>query len=109
MQKYLTAILFSSAIVINIITWLVLWRYAPLTGSVTPLHYNVITGFDEVGRKGQVYLLPVFGLSVIVCNGFTAFLLRKLGSYPPSLCGAASAFVSILFLLAAVLLRVQAG
>jgi hypothetical protein len=109
MQKYLPALLFTGAIVINIITWLVLWHYSPLTGSSTPLHYNVVTGFDEVGSRGLVYLLPIFGLCILICNGVVAFLLRRLGPYPASVCGASAALVSVFLLLAAVLLRVQAG
>lgn len=107
MRRYLAAILFSAAFIINIITCLVLWYYASGAQQPIPLHYNVISGFDELGSRAALYQIPLFAFIVWVLNLVLTVMLRGLGKYVGALSGAVAFFVAIILLISSVLLKLQ--
>ncbi len=79
--RYFALLLLGAAIAINIITWLCMFAYAPIDAKQVPIHYNVISGYDELGGRSDVLQIPLFGLLVVVVNASIAWLLRGMGRF----------------------------
>ncbi len=77
-KQYSVAMLYISSIVINIISCLIIWFYKPSVSGPVALHYNVISGFDEIGSRVSLYQLPLLGFAVVFVNLFLAYRLRFL-------------------------------
>ncbi len=70
-------------ILLNIAIWLNLLRIKPISGLI-PLHYNIYFGVDYIGVWRQIFLLPLFGLGIIILNFFLGgifFFKEKFISY----------------------------
>ena len=107
--KNYSNLFFLISFVINIITCFIVWHYVSITGPVAPLHYNVVSGFDEIGKTTVVYELPAFGFIILFLNLFISKYFTRLGSYIGVTTSATSAFVSLLLLFNALFLWQVAG
>ncbi len=107
-HKYYFILLFLLAVVIHIITWLLIVSYAPTSGQLVPIHYNVISGYDELGSRADLLQVPVFGMLVVVVNAVIAWLFRSTGRFVGSLAVGVALAVSLVLLLSTLLLVVQA-
>lgn len=101
------SIFFTVSIVINIITCFVVWYYKSKVGPVAPLHYNVVSGFDEIGSTINIYGLPAFAFAIAILNFFISRSFSKLGTYIAVLINLTSLAVGLVLLFSALfLLRV---
>ncbi len=64
------------AIAINLLTWLMLWKYVEKDQSLIPIHYNIAIGIDRVGSWQEIMLFPGLGAVIIILNGLIAWLFR---------------------------------
>lgn len=106
-HKYATPLLFALAAIINIITCLVVWHIVHTSNGNLPIHYNVVSGFDQLGTANSLYGLAFFGVIILIINALLVRFLGALGRYVKLLCAGSSVFVAIVLLLAIVLLRMQ--
>lgn len=73
-------ITFVLSLILNILAWLVLYikiqpfSYLTATGDI-PLHFNVYFGIDIYGKWYQVFILPLFGLLIIILNNIVGYML----------------------------------
>lgn len=73
-------ITFVLSLILNILSWLVLYiklqpfSYLTSSGDI-PLHFNVYFGIDIYGKWYQVFILPIFGLLVIILNNSVGYML----------------------------------
>jgi len=71
---------FIISIVLNLLLWgglyykLQPFSYLTEYGSI-PLHYNLYFGIDLLGKWYAIFVLPLFGLLVIIINNLIAYLL----------------------------------
>lgn len=107
MPKYLVPLLFVASLIINIITCFVLWNYVPEGVERLPIHYNVVSGFDEVGTRSALYQIPALGFVVLIINALVVRLLSNTGRFMGILAASSSLLVSAVLLLASVLLVMQ--
>lgn len=80
-HRYFPFALLGAAIAINIITWLCIVAYAPTGTQTVPIHFNVISGYDELGGRSDLFQIPLFGLLVIGVNATIAWLFRGMGRF----------------------------
>ena len=120
-RKHLTGLLFTLALVINIITCLFIWSYAVPGQTELPQHYNIVSGFDEIGSRTRLYQIPLLGFVVVLVNYIFASRLAQLESAPTGaaqvglishgfiayLASGGAVFVSLVLCLAILLLRWQ--
>lgn len=106
-QKYATPLLFVGAAIINIITCLIVWHIVHVSTGDLPIHYNVVSGFDQLGSAASLYGLALFGVIIFIINAMLVRFLGALGRYVKLLCAGSSVFVAVVLLLAIVLLRMQ--
>jgi len=80
---------FISSLIINVITWVVLYyklhafSYLSESGQIS-LHYNIYFGIDNIGNWYNVFIMPLFGIFIIVFNNILAYTFyskEKLISY----------------------------
>jgi hypothetical protein len=80
---------FISSLIINAITWVALYyklhafSYLSESGQIS-LHYNIYFGIDNIGSWYNVFIIPLFGLFIIVFNNILAYTFyskEKLISY----------------------------
>lgn len=106
-QKYATTLLFVGAAIINIITCLVVWYLAHRTTGTLPIHYSVVSGFDQLGSSSALYGLASFGVIILLMNAALVHFLGGLGRFVKLLCASISLFVALVLLLAVLLLKMQ--
>lgn len=106
-HRYFALLLFGAAIAINIITWLCMVSYAPTGAQQVPIHYNVISGYDELGGRGDVFQIPLFGLLVVAVNATIAWLFRGVGRFVVLLALSVACAVELMLLGGTVLLLMQ--
>jgi hypothetical protein len=73
-----------SALLINIIHWVILLSKIAPSDSNILLHYNVISGPDFVDKSLYVYAIPALALAVLVINFLLSFYFyrrEKLATY----------------------------
>lgn len=68
---------FIASLIINILTWFVLWKIAVTGVSDSVLHYNVAYGIDLVDSASKIFLLPATGLAVWLANLILAISSSK--------------------------------
>lgn len=56
------------SLLINIITWAIVYFKIKPDSEIVPLHYNIFYGIDIAGKGYFIYLVPAIGLSVLVVN-----------------------------------------
>lgn len=107
LEKYLVSLLFAGAVIINIITCLVVWHLVHGAAGTLPIHYNVVSGFDQLGSSSALYGLASFGVIILIMNVVLVYFLGGLGRFIKLICASSSLFVSIVLLLAVLLLKMQ--
>ncbi len=107
LQKYFVSLLFAGAVITNIITCLVVWHLARGAVGTLPIHYNVVSGFDQLGSGSALYGLALFGVIILIMNMVLVYFLGGLGRFIKLICASSSLFVSVVLLLAVLLLRMQ--
>ena len=107
LQKQLVSLLFVGAAIVNIITCLVVWHLAHTSTGTLPIHYNVVSGFDQLGTSTSLYGLAIFGVIILCMNVVLVHFLGGLGRFVKLLCASTSLFVALVLLLAVSLLRMQ--
>ncbi|MBP9686245.1 MAG: hypothetical protein KBD66_00405 [Candidatus Doudnabacteria bacterium] len=105
--RYLLFILIGVAIASNIITWLCIVAYAPLGAQSVPIHYNVISGYDELGGRMDLLQIPLFGILVLLVNATIAWLFRHAGRFVVLMAFVAACLVQVVLLVGSVLLLIQ--
>lgn len=66
------ALLFN--ILINIFIWVNLLKVQKVDGLI-PLHYNIYLGIDYMGEWYKIFMIPIFGLVVLLFNLFLSSLI----------------------------------
>lgn len=92
-------LVFLFAVFINSIIWFNLLRI-PKTDEILPLHYNIYFGIDYMGGWYSLFIVPLFGLFVLLFNFSLSLFLyfnNKFLSYSLSL---VALFVQIILLIA---------
>ncbi len=107
LQKYFVSLLFAGAAIVNIITCLVVWHLVHRATGTLPIHYNVVSGFDQLGSSSVLYGLASFGVIILLMNGVLVHFLGGLGRFVKLVCASTSLFVAVVLLLAVVLLKMQ--
>ncbi|OGY47236.1 MAG: hypothetical protein A3J62_03535 [Candidatus Buchananbacteria bacterium RIFCSPHIGHO2_02_FULL_38_8] len=98
-DKFIQVNLFLS-LLINMALWLVLIGRRSSFSDLIPLHYNIYFGIDLLGYWYEIFLLPIFGLLVLLANfilGLPLFSRERILAY--FLIGASS-LAQLIFLLA---------
>jgi hypothetical protein len=62
-----------SNIILNLVNWLLLWRFIKPIDSSIILHYNVYFGVDMIGNWKAAFILPGIGLMLFFINYLLAF------------------------------------
>ena len=106
-HRYFLFALLGAAIASNIITWLCMVAYAPLTTQSVPIHYNVISGYDELGGRMDLLQIPLFGLLVLLVNMTIAWLFRNTGRFVVLMALVAACLVQVVLLAGSILLLIQ--
>jgi hypothetical protein len=94
--------LWALCLILNIITFLVLYLKIHPGNKTLALHYNVLTGVEWYGKGANLYFIPGAGLAILAAN----FILYKATSDDQNFFSALAAFASLcaqLILLTAVL------
>jgi len=72
------------AIVVNIAIWIILYFKIEPSSYPIPLHYNIYTGIDAIDYWYKIFIIPGFGITVILINviiGLFFNLKEKIISY----------------------------
>lgn len=64
----LTAWLLGSAVVVNVVDWLAILRFAPRTETISPIHYTIYFGINLTGPWTMLFWLPAIGTAAIVTH-----------------------------------------
>jgi hypothetical protein len=97
---------FFSALLVNIIHWLLLYFKLNLGGTNILLHYNVVYGPESIGPAVYAYNLPAVALLVLVVNLFLASSFYKKEKLPAYFLGFATLAIQLIFLAAGIVLIV---
>jgi hypothetical protein len=64
-------------IIVNIVNWLAAsYIFTEVDKEFIPLHYNVDFGINYIARSQYIYIIPLFGLIIILANLFILAILR---------------------------------
>lgn len=77
LQDRFFSIVFSAAIVLNLVIWVLLYFKIPHFGGFLPLHYNIYFGVDLTGMWYELIMIPVVGLFIILANFILATLVHS--------------------------------
>ncbi len=58
------------ALLVNIITWLIIYTQIRPSSEVVPLHYGIFYGTDLIGKGYYIYLIPLAGLAILALNHY---------------------------------------
>lgn len=97
---------FFSALLVNIIHWLLLYFKLTPDGSNILLHYNVVYGPESIGPSVYAYNLPAVALLILVVNLFLASSFYKKEKLPAYFLGFATLAIQLVFLTAGLVLIV---
>ncbi len=92
----------SVSLLINIISWAVVYFKIRPDSQTVPLHYNLFYGIDIAGSGYMIYFITATGLAILAVN-FLFFRYAKSRDVFAANTAAAVALVAQLFILAAIL------
>lgn len=87
-------------VIVNIITFLLLYFKIHPGDKTLALHFNVVAGVEWYGKGKNLYFLPAVGLGITAINFFLYRAVRKGGNFFAPLTVFVSFFVQLLLLLA---------
>ncbi|MCL5667215.1 MAG: hypothetical protein M1383_05610 [Patescibacteria group bacterium] len=96
--------LWLSGLVLNIITFLIIFYKINPGGRPLALHYDVLVGVDWYGKGRNLYLIPFAGLAVLIINFILYRSLKNIASFLAFLSGFVSVGIQLVLLLAVILL-----
>ncbi len=104
LRKRQNSILLGIEGLLNIASWIWLAsNIRPHLGQVF-LHYNVLFGVDLVGPWYSVFMLPLAGLFILLCNAVLGWMLYKQDPFASYLLNGIGVIVNTLLLVSAALL-----
>jgi len=95
--------IFAFSIIVNLAIWILLMFNVRPTGDLIPLHYNIYFGINLIGEWYQIFVIPAFGVFVIVINGILTKIYTH-DAYIKRMLLVSSVFNQFLLLLSAILL-----
>jgi hypothetical protein len=100
----------ATAVVLNIIIWLVIYlRLRPLVinlpeeQSFIPLHYNIYLGVDNFGKWTKTFMIPGLGLLFLIINTILALTIYSRKEILSYFLVTVSAVVQVLLLISTIL------
>ncbi len=75
-----------------------MWYYISIAGPIAPLHFNVVSGFDEIGKTSTMYGIPAVAFTVLLLNFVIYKYFSNLGSYIGLVTSITATFVSLILL-----------
>jgi len=100
-DKFIRINLFFS-LVINILIWLWLSLQIRALPELIPLHYNIYFGIDLLGYWYQVFLMPFFGILVILLNFFLGSIIYQKEKILSKFLAGTSSFIQVIIFLASI-------
>ncbi|MFH0857434.1 MAG: hypothetical protein V1848_01670 [Candidatus Magasanikbacteria bacterium] len=92
------------SILLNASVWVwLVWNIRPQDESIF-LHYNILFGVDYIGDWGQMFSLPLIGITIFIVNAFLGWLLFRKTHFAAYLLLAMSVLCQIFLCIAASLL-----
>ncbi len=68
--------------IVNIILWVsAFFIYNLADHGLVILHYNIDFGIDLIGQPREFFILPIFGLMVIIINSWIAMFIGRKGRF----------------------------
>lgn len=62
---------------LNLLIWIfIIWRFFSKE-EVIPLHYNVYFGVDLVGKRLEIFKLPIIGFFILIINFILSLIIHK--------------------------------
>lgn len=101
-QKYGQLLFWIGAVVVNIITFLVIYYKISPGSEPLVLHYNVILGVDIFGPGIELYRISIIGFVLLAINAAVSKLVKSPGDFLSFIASFVSFSVAVV-LLAAVL------
>ena len=103
MKKY-SLLALAAAILLNAITWLLVFVSFPDRSDAMVLHYNIYFGIDLVGPWQQLLMIPISGTASIVVNTGLVLLFSKKAGLLSSVLEFSAVLIQVILLTAVLLL-----
>jgi len=94
----------STASLLNIIHWVILYSKIKPSQSNLLLHYNVVYGADVIGKSIYLYWIPLLALILLILNTTLAIAIYQREKLAAYFINVASVAVQVVFLVASIVL-----
>ena len=76
-RKIPVIVLMVTGILLNVFSWGWLALQVPHTAEQVFLHYTILFGVDQIGERGQIFLVPLVGFGLLVLNFLLGWVLYR--------------------------------
>jgi hypothetical protein len=94
--------LFFSAVLLNIVIWILLYLKIKPSSYPVPLHFTIYFGIDVIDNWYNIFVIPLLGLLFCIINFFLAALVFKKERILSYFLNSISLFIQILLILGAI-------